>query len=84
MRWILTALTLLGFLIAFAAHSTGAVAFGVTLTFICGIGAALAFVDVQIQSSARSEYMTPGELEALKTTLKPQASDTPRLPSQQH
>ena len=71
MRWILTAAAVLGFLIATTAHSPGWVAFGVFVGLICGLGAALAFIDLQIQGSSRSEYMTPGELDALKASLKP-------------
>lgn len=80
MRWILTAATLLGLLIAMGTHSPGWLAFGVLLALFCGIGAAFAFVDLQIQASSRSEYMSPGEIEALKATLKPQQPDSNRLP----
>jgi hypothetical protein len=71
MRWILTAAAALGFLIAIGTHSPGWLGFGVFLGLTCGIGAALAFVDRHIQASSRSEYMSPGELDALKATLKP-------------
>lgn len=80
MRWILTATALLGLLIAMGTHSPGWLAFGVLLALVCGIGAAFAFVDLQIQASSRSEYMSPGEIEALKATLKPQQPDSSRLP----
>ena len=71
MRWILPALSLLGFLIAWASHSAGFVALGVILGLVCGIGAALAFIDQQIRASSRPEHMTQGELDAIKSTLKP-------------
>ena len=74
MRWILTAAAILGFLIAIAAHSPGWLAFGVFIGLTCGLGAALAFIDLQIQGTSRSEYMTPGELDALKATLKPSSA----------
>jgi len=80
MRWILTAAALLGLLIAMGTHSPGWLAFGILLALVCGIGAAFAFIDVQIQASSRSEYMSPGEIEALKATLKPQQPDQGRLP----
>lgn len=82
MRWILTATAILGFLIAIATHSPGWLAVGVFLGLTCGIGAALAFIDLQIQATSRSEYMSPGELEALKATMKPSApaADSTRLP----
>lgn len=83
MRWILTAAAVFGFLIAIAAHSPGWLAFGVFLCLGCGITAALAFIDVQIQSTSRSEYITPGELDALKASLKPSPPGTnsgPGLP----
>jgi hypothetical protein len=70
MRWILTAAAALGFLIAIAAHSPGWMAFGVFVGLIGGLGAALAFIDLQIQGSSRSEYMSPGELDALKASMK--------------
>lgn len=76
MRWILTAAAALGFLIAIAAHSPGWLAFGVLIGLVCGLGSALAFIDVQIQATSRSEYMTPGELKALKATLKPAPPDS--------
>lgn len=75
MRWILTAATVLGLLIAVAAHSPGWLAFGVFVGLTCGLGAALAFIDLQIQASSRSEYMSPGELDAIKATLKPSPPD---------
>lgn len=72
MRWILTAIALLGFLIAFASHSPGLVALGVVIGLFCAIGAALAFIDVQIRATSRPEHMTAGELDALKSTMKPE------------
>jgi len=74
MRWILTAAAVLGLLIAIATHSPGWLAFGIFIGLTCGVGAALAFIDVHIQASSRSEYMTPGELDAIKATLKPPPS----------
>ena len=76
MRWILTATALLGFLIAVVSHSPGLLGFGVLVGLFCGLGAAFAFIDLQIQASARSEYMSPGELDAIKAALKPASSDT--------
>jgi hypothetical protein len=83
MRWTLTAAAVLGFLMAIAAHSPGWLALGVLLCLGCGVSAALAFIDVHIQATSRSEYMTPGELDALKASLKPTSSGTnsgPGLP----
>lgn len=77
MRWSLIVVALLGFLLAYFAHSPGLVALGVALGLICGIGAALVFIDQRIRDSSRSEYMTPGELDALKTTLKPPGTRLP-------
>ncbi|MBS0432658.1 MAG: hypothetical protein JSS21_09685 [Proteobacteria bacterium] len=77
MRWILIIVALLGFLLAFLSHSPGMVALGVVAGLMCGVGAALVFIDLQIRSSSRSEYMTPGELDALKATLK---TPSDRLP----
>ncbi|MGH8163301.1 MAG: hypothetical protein ACREP1_03080 [Rhodanobacteraceae bacterium] len=76
----MTAIALLGFALAFASHSAGWVAFGAIVGLACGIGAALAFVDVQIRASSRPEHMTPGQLDALKTTLRPPPSTNDRLP----
>ena len=77
MRWSLIVVALLGFLLALLAHSPGLVALGVAACLIGGIGAALVFIDQRINESSRSEYMTPGELDALKTTLKPTATRLP-------
>lgn len=70
MRWILTAAAALGLLIAIGAHSPGLLGFGVLLALVCGLGAAFAFIEVQIQASSRAEYMSPGELDALKAAVK--------------
>lgn len=70
MRWTLSVIALLCFLLAFAAHSPGLVAFGVIIGLICAIGAAFAFIDLQIRASSRVEHMTQGELDALKATLR--------------
>lgn len=81
MRWILTALALLGFLIAIFSHSPGKVAFGVFLGLACGVGVALAFIDLHIRASSRPEFMTQGELDALKSMLRPPPSgSSERLP----
>ena len=70
MRWTLATAALLGLLLAIFAHSPGVLGFGVMVGLICGVAAAFAFIDAQIQARSRSEYMTPGELEALKATLR--------------
>lgn len=83
MRWILTAAAVLGFLMAIAAHSPGWLALGAFLCLGCGVAAALAFIDGRIQATSRSEYMTPGELDALKASMKPPsagANSGPGLP----
>ena len=77
MRWVLTAAALLGILIAVFAHTPGWVAFGVLVGLVCAIGAALAFIDLQIRATSRPEHMTQGELDALKTTLKAPADRLP-------
>ncbi|HET6907436.1 MAG TPA: hypothetical protein VFH52_10850 [Rhodanobacteraceae bacterium] len=76
MRWILTAASALGLLIAIAARSPGLLGFGVLLALVCGLGAAFAFIEVQIQASSRAEYMSPGELDALKATVKASSPGT--------
>ncbi|MEO6967685.1 MAG: hypothetical protein ABI132_04405 [Rhodanobacteraceae bacterium] len=80
MRWKLIAVALLGFAITFASHSPGLVALGVIVGLICGIGAALAFVDAQIRASSRPEHMTQAQIDALKTTLRLPPSTLDRLP----
>ena len=80
MRWILPAASLLGLLIVWRAHSASAAAFGVVLFLGCGIAAALAFVDSRIRDTSRSEYLSQGEIDALKGTLKPRAPTSERLP----
>lgn len=80
MRWTLTTIALLGFAIAFATRSPGWVAFGVIVGLVCGIAAALAFIDLHIRASSRPEHMTDGQLQALRATLRPQPSTASRLP----
>lgn len=70
MRWGLTAAAVLGILIAVFSRSPGWVAFGVFVGLMGAIGAALAFIDLQIRATSRPEHMTQSELDALKATLK--------------
>ena len=77
MHWGLTVAAVFGILIAIFSHSPGWVAFGVIVGLVCAIGAALAFIDVQIRASSRPEHMTQGELDALKATLKTPAGRLP-------
>jgi hypothetical protein len=77
MRWGLAATGVLGILIAVFSHSPGWVAFGVFVGLVCTIGAALAFIDLQIRATSRPEYMTQGELDALKATLTTPADRLP-------
>jgi hypothetical protein len=70
MRWGLAAAAVLGVLVAAFSRSPGWVAFGVLVGLVCAIGAALAFIDLQIRATSRPEHMTQGELDALKATLK--------------
>ncbi len=77
MPWGLSVAAVVGILIAVFARSPGWVAFGVIVGLVSAIGAALAFIDVQIRASSRPEHMTQGELDALKATLKPSADRLP-------
>lgn len=81
MRWILTTAAILGLLIAMSTHSPGLLGFGVLLALTCGVGAAFAFIDLRIGASSRSEYMSPGELEALKASMKSPPAGTGSGPS---
>ena len=77
MPWGLAAAAISGILIAIFAHSPGWVAFGVFIALLCAIGAALAFIDLQIRASSRPEHLTQGELDALRATLKTPADRLP-------
>ncbi|HEX7324852.1 MAG TPA: hypothetical protein VF292_05820 [Rhodanobacteraceae bacterium] len=69
MVWGLALAALIAFLLAFASHSAGWMAVGILVGFVCGIGAALVFIDRHVRASARPEHMTESEVQALRGTI---------------
>lgn len=74
MRWILTALALLGLLIALTTRSPGWMGLGILLLLGGAIAAAFAFAQARIDASSRPEHLSDAEIAALKAALKPPAA----------
>ncbi|MGH8184305.1 MAG: hypothetical protein ACREPH_11675 [Rhodanobacteraceae bacterium] len=78
-------MALLAFLLGFASHSPGWLGLGIFVGFVCGIAAALLFIDRHLRASSRPEHMTDREIEALRGTLrKPGATPRQLPPTQPH
>lgn len=77
MIWGLALVSLLAFLLAFASHSPGWMGLGIFIGFICGIAAALVFIDRHLRASSRPEHMTSGEIAAVRNTMRA-AGDAPK------
>lgn len=77
MIWGLAIAAILAFALAFASHSPGWMGFGIVVGFVCGIAAALVFIDRHMRASSRPEHMTDREVEALRGTVRKPA-DLPR------
>lgn len=74
---------LLAFVLAFTSHSPGWMGLGIFVGFVCGIAAALVFIDRHMRASSRPEHMTDREIEALRGTVrKPDASPRQLPPTQ--
>lgn len=78
MIWGLALVAVVAFLLAFASHSPGWMALGLLVGFVCGIGAALMFIDRHVRASSRPEHMTDREIEALRSTLRKPGEEPPR------
>ena len=80
MVWGLTLVSLVAFLLGFASRSPAWLGLGLVVGFICGVAAALIFIDRHLRASARPEHMTAGEVAALRSTLHPTQEPPRRLP----
>lgn len=80
MIWGLAIVSLLGFALAFASHSPGWMGLGIAVGFICGIGAALVFIDRHVRANSRPEHMTDREISALRDTVRKPEGSQPKLP----
>ncbi|MDE2272329.1 MAG: hypothetical protein KGJ94_10140 [Xanthomonadaceae bacterium] len=85
MVWGLALVSLMAFLLAFASHSPGWMGLGICVGFVCGVAAALVFIDRHVRASSRPEHMTRGEVEALRRTVrKPDNASRQLPPSETH
>jgi hypothetical protein len=85
MVWGLALVSLMAFLLAFASHSAGWMGLGIFVGFVCGIAAALVFIDRHVRASSRPEHMTEREVAALRGTVrKPEDSPRQLPPSDPH
>ncbi|TAN05640.1 MAG: hypothetical protein EPN38_10795 [Rhodanobacteraceae bacterium] len=85
MIWGLALVSLLAFLLAFASHSPGWMGLGILIGFVCGIGAALVFIDRHLRASSRPEHMSAGEIAAVRGAMR-RTGETPKQlpPSEPH
>ena len=80
MIWGLAITTILAFALAFASHSPGWMGFGIVVGLVCGIAAALVFIDRHVRASSRPEHMTEREIAALRGTVRKPADSPRQLP----
>lgn len=80
MVWGLSLVAVLAFLLGFGSRSPGWLALGIVVGLGCAITAAVIFIDRHLHASARSEFMTAGEIAALRNTLRPSGEPPPKLP----
>lgn len=80
MNWGLTIVSLLAFALAFTSHSPGWMGLGVAVGFLCGIAAALVFIDRHLRASSRPEHMTEREISALRDTVSKPEEAQRKLP----
>lgn len=80
MIWALAIVSLVAFMLAFASHSAGWMGLGIAVGLVCGIAAALVFIDRHLRASSRPEHMTDREIEALRTTMRKPEASPPKLP----
>lgn len=70
MVWGLALVSLVAFMLAFISHSPGWMGLGILVGFVCGITAALVFIDRHVRASSRPEHMTDREVAALRSTMR--------------
>jgi hypothetical protein len=80
MVWALAIVSLLAFMLAFASHSAGWMGLCIAVGLVCGIAAAVVFIDRHLRASSRPEHMTEGEIQALRNTVRKPEDSRPRLP----
>jgi hypothetical protein len=80
MVWGLAAVAVLAFMLAFASHSPGWMGLGIAVGFVCGLAAALVFIDRHVRASARPEHMTQREIDALHSTIRKPEDTRRQLP----
>jgi hypothetical protein len=80
MIWGLAGVAVLAFLLAFASHSPGWMGFGIAVGFLCGLAAALLFIDRHMRASSRPEHMTQREIDALRSTMRKPEDAKRQLP----
>ncbi|MGH8124800.1 MAG: hypothetical protein ACREPK_02980 [Rhodanobacteraceae bacterium] len=80
MGWGLALVSLLAFVLAFVSRSPGWMGFGIFVGFICGVAAALIFIDRHVRASGRPEHMTEREIQALRSTVRKPADPPRQLP----
>jgi hypothetical protein len=79
MVWGLIVVTVLAFALAVTTHSPGLMGLGLAVGFIGAITAAVMFVDRHMRASSRPEHMTPGQLDALRSTFQKDVKASKRL-----
>lgn len=80
MIWGLAVAAILAFALAFTSHSAGWMGFGIVVGLVCGIAAALVFIDRHVRASSRPEHMTDREIAALRGTVRKPADFPRQLP----
>lgn len=84
MIWALAIVSLVAFMLAFASHSAGWMGLCIVVGLVCGIAAALGFIDRHLRASSRPEHMTEREIEALRSTVRNPPGARPGLPPGPH
>ncbi|HEU0277472.1 MAG TPA: hypothetical protein VFQ95_06620 [Rhodanobacteraceae bacterium] len=79
MIWGLVVVALLAFALAVTTHSPGLMGLGLAVGFLSALAAAVLFIDRHVRASSRPEHMTPGELDALRSTLQKDIKTSNRL-----
>lgn len=80
MIWAFAIAAILAFVLAFASRSPGWMGLGIVVGLICGIAAALMFIDRHVRASSRPEHMTDREIDALRQTMRKHGDRPRQLP----
>lgn len=79
MIWGLAVVTLLAFALAITTRSPGLMGLGLAVGLIGALVGAVLFIDRHVRASSRPEHMTPGELDALRSTFQRDIKTSNRL-----